>query len=62
MSDRLTDKSEKLVHRDALYLFACHPEWRTRRNLAAYHELLAAVDDQDDDIRQLAEFLLHLNR
>ena len=26
--------SEKIGHRDALYLFACHLEWRTRRNLA----------------------------
>jgi hypothetical protein len=43
--------SEKIQHRDALYLFICHLEWRTRRNLAAYQELLAALDDHDGDIR-----------
>jgi len=55
----LTDMSEKIGHRDPLYLFACHLEWRIKRNLAAYEELLAALDDQDDDIRCLAESLLH---
>jgi hypothetical protein len=39
-------------------LFACHLEWRTKRNLAAYQELLAALDDHNDDIRRLAESLL----
>ncbi|MGO9677373.1 MAG: hypothetical protein ACLPW4_08995 [Candidatus Sulfotelmatobacter sp.] len=51
--------SEKIEHRDALYLFACHVEWRTKRNLDAYLELLAALDDHDDDIRRFAESLLH---
>jgi hypothetical protein len=46
---------EKIGHRDALYLFACHLEWRTAGNLAAYQELLAALDDPDGGIRQLAE-------
>ena len=55
----LADMSDKIGHRDALYLFACHLEWRTERNLAAYQELLAALDDHDDDIRRLAEYLLH---
>ena len=55
----LTDMSENIGHRDALYLFACHLEWCTRRNLAAYQELLAALDDQDSDIRRLAQSLLH---
>ncbi len=54
----LTDMSEKIGHRDALYLFACHLEWLTKRNLAAYQELLAALDDHDRDIRSLAEALL----
>jgi hypothetical protein len=53
--------SQKIGHRDALYLFACHLEWRTKRNLAAYLELLAALDDHDGDIRRLAEALLHLS-
>jgi hypothetical protein len=46
-------------HRDALYLFVCHIEWQINRNLAAYQELLAALDDHDQDIRRLAEELLH---
>ena len=55
----LTDMSENIGHRDVLYLFACHLEWRTRRNLVAYQELLAALDDHDSDSRRLAESLLH---
>ncbi len=55
----LTDMSENIGHRDALYLFACHLEWHTRRNLAAYQDLLAALDDHDCDTRLLAESLLH---
>jgi hypothetical protein len=42
-----------------LYLFACHLEWRNRRNFEAHEELVAALDDHDRDIRQLAELLLH---
>lgn len=34
-SDRLTDMSDNITNRDALYLFVCHLEWRARRNLAA---------------------------
>jgi len=51
--------SEKIGHRDALYLFACYLQWRTRHNLAAYQNFLAALDDQEADIRHLAESLLH---
>jgi len=47
------------VRRDPLYLFACHLEWRDRRNLEAHKELVAALDDHDEDIRHLAELLLH---
>jgi len=47
------------VRRDPLYLFACHLEWRDRRNFDAHKELVAALDDHDEDIRQLAELLLH---
>ena len=55
----VTDMSKKVGHRDASYLFACHLEWHTKRNVAAYRELLAALDDHDADIRRLAESLLH---
>jgi len=45
--------------RDPIYLFACHLEWRDHRNLHAYHELVAALDAPDQNIRSLAEELLH---
>jgi hypothetical protein len=44
---------------DPIYLFACHLEWRDHRNLSAYYELIAALDDPDENIRCLAEALLH---
>jgi hypothetical protein len=44
--------------RDPLYLFACHLEWRERRNVGAYEELLAALDDPHNNIRLVAEMLL----
>lgn len=45
---------------DALYLFLCHLECRNGQNPNAYEELVAALDDQNADIRQVAESLLHL--
>jgi hypothetical protein len=53
--------SEKLESRDALYLFVCHLEWRNRGNVAAYQELVSALDDPDGDIRVVAEVLLQRN-
>jgi hypothetical protein len=44
--------------RDPLYLFTCHLEWHRRQNVAAYEELLAALDDSDEKIRIVAEVLL----
>lgn len=41
--------------RDALSLFSCYVEWK---KLAAYQELIAAVNDQDEDVRIVAEALL----
>jgi hypothetical protein len=55
----LTEMLENVGHRDPLYLFLCHLEWHNRRNLAGYQELLAALDDNDSDIRMVAEVLLH---
>ena len=43
---------------DPIYLFACHLEWRDHRNLHAYHELIASLDEPDKNIRCLAERLL----
>jgi len=42
-----------------LYLFACHLEWWHKGKLEAYQELVAALDDGDEDIRIVAEKLLH---
>jgi hypothetical protein len=46
------------ANRDPLYLFACHLEWHHRRNLKAYEELLAALDDPNEGIRAVASHLL----
>lgn len=54
----LSDMWENVGHRDAVYLFACHLEWRSRRSLAGYQELLAALDDPNCEIRNVAEVLL----
>ena len=51
--------SNNVGHRDPLYLFVCHLEWHKKRNLAAYQELLAALDDPNEEIRTVAEMLLH---
>jgi len=51
--------SDDAGHRDPLYLFACHLEWRNRGDLLAYHELVAALDDPNKEIRTVAEVLLH---
>jgi len=48
-----------MPHRDPLYLFLCHLEWKNRRHLAAYNELVAALDDGDPAIRELAQHLIH---
>jgi len=51
--------SENIGHRDALYLFVCYLEWRDKRNVEAYQELVAALDDPNCEIRNVAEELLH---
>lgn len=45
--------------RNPLYLFACHLRWRDSRDLEAYKHLVAALDDPDSVVRQVAEALLH---
>lgn len=44
--------------RDPLYLFACHLEWRNRRDVKAYEELVAALDDPNEISRSVAAHLL----
>lgn len=41
--------------RKPLHLFACRLEWHRRGDIKAYQELVAALDDSDDQIRTLAE-------
>jgi hypothetical protein len=50
--------SDSVRQRDALYLFACHLAWHKKQNVAAYEELLAALDDSNENIRIVAEVLL----
>ncbi len=47
------------LQRNPLHLFACHLEWCNNGRLDAYQELIAALDDPDEDIRKVAENLLH---
>jgi hypothetical protein len=67
-TELLDPKSERAVNgcggdvrgrRDPVYLFACHLEWRDRGDLRAYQELICALDDHDENVRRLAERLLH---
>lgn len=44
--------------RDPLFLFLCQLEWRERHDVSAYQELVAALDDANEEIRALAEDLL----
>lgn len=44
--------------RDALYVFFCHLEWRAWQDSDAYKELVAALDDEDAAMREVAESLL----
>ena len=55
----LSEASPIAGTQDPLYLFACHLEWRHWRNLAAYQALVAAWDDSEKRIREIAEMLLH---
>jgi hypothetical protein len=43
---------------DPLFLFLCHLEWRKHRHVAEYNQLLAALDDANPAIRQLAQSLI----
>ena len=58
-SEQPARREDATCGRDPIYLFACHLEWRDHRNLRAYHDLVAALDDPDQNIRNLAEELLH---
>jgi hypothetical protein len=44
---------------DPLYLFVCYLEWHHSRNFEAYQELVAALDNSENRIREIAELLLH---
>ena len=57
--DPESEEHQAIRSRDTLFLFACHLEWRDNRDVKAYQELLAALDDPNEDIRSVAENLLH---
>ena len=44
---------------DPLYLFVCYLEWHHSRNFEAYQELVTALDNSENRIREIAELLLH---
>ena len=52
------DMPETIGRGDPLYLFLCHLEWHRTGNVAAYQELLAALEDTDRDLCVVAEVLL----
>ena len=53
------DKDGKAVSgRDPLYLFTCHLEWRSYKNVRALEELLAALESPNEEDRLVAESLL----
>ena len=56
---RLSDPSAMPGNHDPLYLFGCHLEWDHWRNLGGYQALVAALDDSDKRIREIAEMMLH---
>ena len=55
----LPEQSIIAGNHDPLYLFVCRVEWHQRRNLEAYQDLVAALDDSDRRIRTIAEMMLH---
>lgn len=61
-SDRQLEQGDEtpapVAARNAIDLFAYHLEWRDRKLLPAYGELIAALHDLDADIRLAAETLL----
>lgn len=59
MESQPTHVSGPSVHRSPLYLFACYLEWCKNGRLDAYQELVAALDDPDEQVRVIAENLLH---
>lgn len=58
-SDQQIDLTLRPHIRDSVYLFSCHLEWHSHGNIRAYEELVAALDDPSQQIRKLAEALLH---
>jgi len=58
-SGRPVSQDKSNAHRNPLYLFACHREWRDNRSMEAYQDLVGALDDPDESTRALAEMLLH---
>ncbi len=51
---RTQPQPDGAVRRDAPFLLSCYVEWQ---KLSAYQELIAALNDQDGDVRTAAEAL-----
>jgi len=47
------------TRRNPVYLLDCHLEWCRRGTMEAYQQLIAALDDCDEETRMVAETLLH---
>ena len=44
---------------NSVYLFACHVQWNNHADLKAYQVLSTALDSNDEQVRKVAESLLH---
>jgi hypothetical protein len=44
---------------NAVYLFACHAQWNNHADLKAYQVSITAFDSNEEQVRKVAEALLH---
>ena len=58
-AERPTQVFRSRRHRNPVYLLDCYLEWCNSRTVAAYQQLVAALDDCDEETRTVAETLLH---
>lgn len=61
-SAAMCEPTEQISAVDAVYLFACHLQWRRTKDAAAHRALLSALHHPDDDIRLVAQVLLADNQ
>jgi len=62
MNGHLAAKKQEIPNaaseRDPLYLFVCFVEWRKHGGVREFEELLAALDDPNEEVRLVAESLV----